>query len=85
MFDMGGEYYCYASDITVCFPVTGRFSAAQRFVYEAVLAANRAVLHAVKPGVSWVAMHLLAERIILTRLNERKCLQGSQLHISYSA
>ena len=76
LFDMGGEYYCYASDITVCFPVSGAFSSAQRFVYETVLAANRAVLHAAKPGVAWLDMHLLAERTILTQLKERGCLRG---------
>ncbi len=45
---MGGEYYCYASDITVSSPVGGRFSEPQRFVYETVVAANRAVLNAVR-------------------------------------
>ncbi len=76
LFDMGGEYYGYAADITVCFPVSGRFTEAQRFVYETVLAANRAVVRAVRDGVCWVDMHLLAERTILTRLVERGCLTG---------
>jgi len=48
---MGGEYYCYVSDITCSFPVNGRFSPEQKFVYEAVLASNRAVLDACKPGM----------------------------------
>lgn len=78
LFDMGGEYYCYAADITVCYPVSGRFSDGQRFVYETVLAANRAVLHAVRPGVAWPDMHLLAERTILEALKARGCLTGAQ-------
>jgi hypothetical protein len=35
--DAGCELHHYASDITRTFPVGGRFSAAQRDVYEAVL------------------------------------------------
>ena len=50
LFDMGGEYCCYASDITCSFPANGRFSERQKIIYEAVLKANRAVLAAVKPG-----------------------------------
>ena len=48
---MGGEYYCYTSDITCSFPATGVFTAQQKLIYNAVLKANRAVLAAVKPGV----------------------------------
>jgi Xaa-Pro dipeptidase len=41
LFDMGGEYYCYASDVTCSYPVNGRFTHDQRIIYEAVLNANR--------------------------------------------
>jgi len=51
LFDMGGEYYCYVSDITCCFPANGKFTPRQKLIYEAVLAANRAVLNACKPGL----------------------------------
>ncbi len=50
LFDLGGEYYGYVADITCSFPVNGKFTADQRMIYEAVLAANRAVLAAAKPG-----------------------------------
>ena len=52
LFDMGGEYYCYASDITCSFPANGRFTEDQRMIYEAVYKASRAVMAAVKPGES---------------------------------
>lgn len=62
LFDMGCEYSCYCSDITCSFPVSGKFSDKQRLIYQAVYHANKAVMKAVKPGVSWIDMHLLAER-----------------------
>ncbi|CAF1291995.1 unnamed protein product [Adineta ricciae] len=76
LFDMGGEYYCYTSDITCSFPVSGRFTNEQRIVYEAVLDANRQVMKAVRPGVSWVDMHLLAERTQLEHLKAAGLVQG---------
>ncbi len=60
LFDMGVEYHCYASDITVCFPANGKFTQDQREVYETVLAAHDAVIASAKPGVSWPSMHRLA-------------------------
>ncbi|CAF1497185.1 unnamed protein product, partial [Didymodactylos carnosus] len=77
LFDMGGEYYCYASDITCSFPVSGHFTREQRIVYEAVLDANRHVMESVRPGVSWVDMHLLAERVQLQHLLKAGLLEGN--------
>ena len=48
---MGGEYYCYASDITCSFPANGKFTEAQKIIYNAVLKSSRAVMAAVKPGI----------------------------------
>ncbi|KAL1419383.1 hypothetical protein MTO96_005119 [Rhipicephalus appendiculatus] len=76
LFDMGCEYYCYSSDITCSFPANGRFTADQRVVYEAVLAASRAVLDAIRPGTSWPDMHRLAERRILEGLLSAGLLRG---------
>lgn len=73
---MGGEYYCYGSDITCTFPSNGKFNPQQRFIYETVLKSNRAVLNACKPGVSWLDMHLLADRVILQELKAGGLLVG---------
>jgi Xaa-Pro dipeptidase len=73
---MGGEYYCYASDITCTFPSNGKFTDKQRIIYETTLKANRAVLASAKPNVSWVEMHLLADRIILEELKKNGLLTG---------
>ena len=50
--DSGAEYGYYATDITRTYPVSGRFSKEQRAVYEAVLAAQKGTMSAVKPGVT---------------------------------
>ena len=53
LLDMGCEYYGYDSDITCSWPASGKFSPDQAGIYNAVLAAQAAVLAAMKPGVSW--------------------------------
>eukprot|EP00898_Chlorokybus_atmophyticus_P006858 jgi/Chlat1/7173/Chrsp57S06838 len=77
LLDMGGEYHCYGADITCSYPVNGRFTADQKSVYEAVLAAQSAVIESLEPGVSWVDMHRLAERQILEHLLRAGFLKGS--------
>lgn len=56
LFDMGGEYYCYSSDITCSFPANGRFTSDQRAIYEAVLKSSRAVMAAIKPGTPLIQL-----------------------------
>jgi Xaa-Pro aminopeptidase len=51
LIDAGGEYDLYATDITRTFPVSGRFSPEQRAVYEVVLAAQKAAIARIRPGV----------------------------------
>jgi Xaa-Pro dipeptidase len=68
LLDMGGEYHCYASDITCSYPVNGVYSANQKSIYDSVLSAQIAVIGRLKPGVSWVDMHHVAEREILQGL-----------------
>ncbi|XP_054856729.1 xaa-Pro dipeptidase [Eublepharis macularius] len=77
LFDMGGEYHCYGSDITCSFPANGKFTPDQRAIYEAVLSSSRAVLQAVKPGVAWPDMHRLADRVHLEELTKIGILQGN--------
>lgn len=76
LFDMGANYGGYAADITCSFPANGRFTADQKIIYEAVLAARNAVLEAARPGVSWVQMHRLANRTMLQKLKDGGLLKG---------
>src|SRR5436190_13153097 len=50
LMDMGAEVDGYSCDITRTIPASGKFSADQRAVYEAVLAAQNAAIAAMKPG-----------------------------------
>ena len=83
LFDMGAEYFCFCSDITCSYPVTGKFTEKQKIIYNAVWRATKAVLAAAKPGVSWLDMHLLANREMLTSLLESGILQGVYIYIYY--
>jgi Xaa-Pro aminopeptidase len=48
--DAAGSYSGYTSDITRTLPVSGRFTARQREIYEIVRAAQAAAISAAKPG-----------------------------------
>lgn len=76
LFDMGATYYGFCSDITCSYPVSGKFTADQKLIYNAVLRACTAVIAALKPGVSWKDMHLLANREMLQDLLAGGLLQG---------
>ena len=50
--DAGAEYKGYASDITRTYPINGRFSQAQREIYDLVLKAQMSCVEMVRPGVT---------------------------------
>jgi Xaa-Pro aminopeptidase len=50
--DAGAEYKGYASDITRTFPINGRYTQAQRDVYDLVLKAQMQCVEMVRPGVT---------------------------------
>ncbi|MGQ4877954.1 Xaa-Pro aminopeptidase [Billgrantia sp. LNSP4103-1] len=57
LIDAGAEFDLYAGDITRTFPVSGRFSGAQRELYEVVLEAQERAVAAVRPGISLSELH----------------------------
>ena len=76
LLDAGCEYDYYASDITRTFPIGGRFSPAQRAVYEVVLEAQLAAIDAVRPGNHWNHPHEAAVRVITQGLVKLGLLKG---------
>jgi Xaa-Pro aminopeptidase len=53
--DVGAAYQGYAADVTRTVPVSGRFSAEQRAIYQLVRDAQAAAERVAKPGASWQA------------------------------
>ncbi len=64
LIDAGCEYASYASDITRTFPASGRFSTAQRSMYEIVLAAQLAAIAEVRAGNRFTDPHDAAVRVL---------------------
>lgn len=77
LIDAGCELHGYASDITRTFPVSGRFSGAQRAVYEIVLAAQRAAMDKVRAGAAWNEPHDAAVRVLAQGMLDLRLLSGS--------
>ena len=77
LIDAGAEYRHLTADITRTFPVSGRFSAPQRDVYELVLAAQRAVIELVRPGLPFSDMHPRAVEVLSAGLVDLGLLPGS--------
>ncbi|TCS72623.1 aminopeptidase P [Sulfuritortus calidifontis] len=74
--DAGAEYRGYAADITRTFPVSGRFTGAQRDAYEIVLAAQAAAIAQVAPGKSWQAPHEAALKVLTRGMVDLGLLKG---------
>jgi Xaa-Pro aminopeptidase len=63
--DIGAEWDGYAGDVSRTYPLSGRFSAEQREVYEVVLRAQDAALARVKPGAKLRSdVHAAAVKVI---------------------
>jgi Xaa-Pro aminopeptidase len=50
--DVGGQFADYTTDVTRAVPAGGKFTARQREIYDIVLAAQKAAIAAVKPGMT---------------------------------
>jgi Xaa-Pro aminopeptidase len=66
----------YASDITRTVPVGGKFNQRQKEIYEIVLAANMKAIKAIKPGIPYKEIHLLACKTITSGLKELGLMKG---------
>ena len=76
LIDSGAEYQCYASDITRTFPVNGKFSNAQRDIYNLVLSAQAAALNEIKPGKHWNDPHDAAVKVLTEGMVSLGILEG---------
>jgi Xaa-Pro aminopeptidase len=67
----------YASDITRTVPVGGKFNQRQKEIYEIVLNANMEVIKAIRPGIYYKDIHLLAAKTIANGLKEIGLMKGN--------
>ncbi|MES2499390.1 MAG: aminopeptidase P N-terminal domain-containing protein [Pseudomonadota bacterium] len=77
LIDAGCELDGYASDITRTFPVSGKFSATQRDLYELVLTAQLAAIDVAKAGKHWNAPHEVALNVLVQGFIDFKLCKGS--------
>lgn len=61
-FDTGAAMNHYSADIQRTVPADGTFTPEQRRIYQGVLDVQKAVIAAVKPGVTWAQLQEIAER-----------------------
>ena len=78
LIDAGCEVGSYASDITRTFPVNGKFSSAQKEIYQLVLSAQKAAIEKVKVGLFFDDPHKEALKIIIDGLIDLGILIGSR-------
>jgi len=70
LIDAGCKSLGYASDITRTFPINGRFSKAQKQIYQIVLNAQKSAIASIKPGEKVNTPHEIACDIISRELTK---------------
>ena len=68
LMDVAAEYGNYSSDLTRTIPVSGKFSARQKAVYEAVLRVKKAATKLLVPGTIWKEYHVEVGKIMTEEL-----------------
>ncbi len=68
LMDVGAEYANYSSDMTRTIPVSGKFSARQKEVYNAVNRVKNEATKMLKPGVIWADYHVEVGAIMTSEL-----------------
>jgi Xaa-Pro aminopeptidase len=77
LIDAGCEYGFYAGDITRSFPVSGKFTPAQKDVYQAVLEAEISAIEDVAPGLAYNELQERTVRRLTTSMIDLGLLKGS--------
>jgi Xaa-Pro aminopeptidase len=76
LIDTGAECGYYGADVTRTFPANGRFTPAQREVYQIVLDAQTAAIEAVAPRVAFDDVHGAALKVLVAGLRSLGVLSG---------
>ena len=76
LIDAGCEYEYYASDITRTIPVNGKFTQAQKELYEMVLDVEKKIISIVRPNILRSSLHKKSEELLCKGLVTLGILQG---------
>lgn len=68
LIDLGAQYQEYAADITRTYPVSGKYTARQKEIYDIVLKAEQAVIAMMKPGVPFADMNETCKKVLSDEL-----------------
>lgn len=79
LMDVGAEYANYASDLTRCFPVNGRFTQRQKDVYNAVLHVKNESQKLLKPGITLPDYHVEVGKIMEGELLKLKLIDQTDI------
>lgn len=74
--DAGCEFGYHASDVTRTWPASGRFTDAQRAVYQAVLDAQKAAIAHCVPGNTFDSVHTVAVEVLTEHMVKLGLLEG---------
>jgi len=77
LIDAGCEYEYYASDITRTIPVNGKYTQAQKDIYNLVLSCEEKIIEKIKPNIKRTSLQKKAVKILTKGLIEIGILQGS--------
>ena len=64
LFDLGAQYKYYNANISRTFPVSGKFTARQKEVYNAVLKVNEEIIKTIKPGITTAELNAKANDLL---------------------
>lgn len=81
LLDAGGEYKCYAADITRTFPIRGAFNRESRQIYDLVLKMQEECTSMLKEGILWDDVHARAHEIAIEGLLDIGILKGDKIEI----
>ncbi len=76
LIDAGAECDHYAADITRTFPISGKFSPAQKQLYQLVLDAQFAAIEQIQPGQPWNKAHDVSVEVLTSGLVKLGLLKG---------
>jgi Xaa-Pro aminopeptidase len=79
LLDVAAQYANYASDLTRCLPVNGKFSKRQKEVYNAVLRVQRAATKMLLPGMTFEKYNKAVGELMTEELLQLKLITSEQV------